>query len=91
MFVHKVIKCNFQPNNEAMKPEMKDFFIRPFSYVIMGSIFFSLPEKGLFSDKTTKYQLPCALPLQSLICVIIIPVLHPCGGCQKHNRNNKCY
>ena len=44
----------------------------------MGSIFkfrftlLTLPEKGLFSDKTTKYQLPCALPLQSLICIIII-------------------
>ena len=56
--------CNFQPNNEDMKPEMKDFFIRPFSYVIMDSIFkfrftlLTLPEKGLFSDKTTKYQLP---------------------------------
>ena len=47
-----------------MKPEMKDFFIRPFSYVIMESIFkfrftlLTLPERGIFSDKTTKYQLP---------------------------------
>ena len=57
---------------------MKDFFIRPFSYVIMDSIFkfrftlLTLPKKGLFSDKTTKYQLPLTLPSQSLICIIII-------------------
>ena len=55
-----------------MKPEMKYFFIRPFSYVIMESIFkfrftlLTLPERGLFSDKTTKYQLPLTFTIIDL-------------------------